>query len=369
MPIRKFFIKVSIFIIGIVVMDLAFTQIAKRVAPQWRNLVLEQDARILTTPYHHGLKPYADFVHKFGDLSAPFYTNSLGFRDASPRDVSQKRKGRRLLIIGDSITEGVGLPYEQTFAGIIDRELKKGGTETLNAAVQSYAHQIYYTKVAYFIEKRNLEVTNVAVFVDIGDVANDVTQYKTDENGNVVRVNINCRYGIGCRMRPLKRFKFWLKDNSILYRSYKVLKTYRREINARSIVTTPLESATNVPGALWTFDEKEYNDYGFKGLKVAGDAMTKLSDFLSKRNIGLTVAVYPWPDQIVRKDLDSRQVIFWRNWTAKNNAKFLNLFPSFIDGRPAEEVYQKYFIPHDYHFNEQGHEMVAEKFLELYQEK
>lgn len=366
MPIRKIFIKASIFLIGIVVMDLVGTQIVKRVAPQWRNAVLEQETRILLNPYHHGLKPYADFVHKFGDLSAPFYTNSLGFRDASPREVSLKSKGRRLLIIGDSITEGVGLPYEQTFAGIIDRELKKDGTETLNAAVQSYAHQIYYTKVAYFIEKRNLEVTDVAVFVDIGDVANDVGQYKTDENGNVVRVNINCRYGIGCRMRPMKRFKFWLKDNSILYRSYKVLKTYRREKNARSAVITPLAAATNVSGALWTFDEKEYNDYGIKGLKVAGDAMTKLSDFLTRRNIRLTVAVYPWPDQIVAKDLDSRQVRFWRDWTAKNNAGFLNLFPSFINDRPAEEVYEKYFIPFDYHFNEQGHEMVAAKFLEQF---
>ncbi|NQV85094.1 MAG: hypothetical protein HQ494_14885 [Rhodospirillales bacterium] len=366
MPLRNFLIKASAFILVIVVMDLAISQIAKRVAPQWRNSVLEEDARILLKPYHHGLKPYADFVHKFGDLSAPFYTNSLGFRDGRPREVSLKRKGRRLLIIGDSITEGVGLPYEQTFAGIIDRELKKDGTETLNAAVQSYAHQIYYTKVAYFIERRNLEVTDVAVFVDIGDVANDVTQYKMDGNGNVVRVDINCRYGIGCQMRPMKRFKFWLKDNSILYRSYKVLKTYRREITSRSIVTTPLAAATNVPGAKWTFDEKEYNDYGIEGLKVAGDAMTKLRKFLTKRNINLTVAVYPWPDQIVRKDLDSRQVKFWREWTAKNDAKFLNLFPSFIDGRPPEDVYKKYFIPFDYHFNEQGHEMVAAKFLEQF---
>ena len=366
MLIRKFFIKVSIFLIGIVVMDLVVAQIAKRVAPQWRNSVLEQDARILLTPYHHGLQPYADFVHKFGDLSAPFYTNSLGFRDASPRDVSLQSKGRRLLIIGDSITEGVGFAYEQTFAGIIGRELEKDGIETLNAAVQTYAHQIYNTKVSYFIEKKKLEVTDVAVFVDIGDVANDVGQYKMDEKGNVVRVNTDCRYGIGCRMQPMKRLKFWLKDNSILYRSYKVLKVYKREKKSRSSVTTPLASATNVPGALWAFDEKEYNDYGIKGLKVAGSAMADLSEFLSKRNIALTVAVYPWPDQIVRKDLNSRQVKFWRAWTIKHNAKFLNLFPSFIDGRPAKEVYEKYFIPHDYHFNEQGHKLVADRFLETF---
>ena len=122
---------------------------------------------------------------------------------------------------------------------------------------------------------------------------------RLDENGNIVRHKINCRYGIGCRMRPMKRFKFWLKDNSILYRSYKVLKAYKREIKSRDTVTSPIESATNVPGALWTFDETEFKEYGVKGLKVAGNALSKLSVFLKKRNISLTIIVYPWPDQIV----------------------------------------------------------------------
>lgn len=135
MRLKKILIKVCIFIVGIAVMDLALSQVLKRTAPQWRNAVLEKEARILLTPYHHGLKPYADFIHKYGDLSAPFYTNSLGFRDASPREVSLKRKGRRLLIIGDSITEGVGVVYEKTFAGIIDKTLQKDGIETLNAGV------------------------------------------------------------------------------------------------------------------------------------------------------------------------------------------------------------------------------------------
>ncbi|MEE2698799.1 MAG: hypothetical protein VX923_03795 [Pseudomonadota bacterium] len=363
MLIKTFFIKTTIFILGLIILDLCFSQVAKRLAPHWRNSVLEQDARILLKPYHHGLKPYANFIHKFGDLSAPFYTNSLGFRDGSTREVSLNRDGRRLLIIGDSITEGVGFPYEQTFSGIIDRELKKQGIETLNSAVQSYAHLIYKSKITYFIEKKKLQVTDVAVFLDIGDVANDVSQYKKDNEGNVVRVKINCRYGIGCHMRPMKRFKFWLKDNSILYRAYKILKAYKLELKDRSAVISPLESATNVPGALWTFDEKEYNEYGKKGLKIASDALTELREVLRRHNITMTVVVYPWPDQIVKRDLNSRQVKFWKTWALKNNANFLNLFPSFINRTPAEEVYKNFFIPHDFHFNEQGHELVAEEFL------
>ena len=74
MPRKTFFVKASVFILGIVVMDLCVSQIAKRIAPQWRNSVLEQDARILVNPYHHGLKPYAEFVHKYG-LYLPNHAN------------------------------------------------------------------------------------------------------------------------------------------------------------------------------------------------------------------------------------------------------------------------------------------------------
>jgi hypothetical protein len=46
------------------------------------------------------------------------FTDSLGFKDASRRAVPDRR---RILFIGDSFTEGVGLPYEQTFVGLFAR--------------------------------------------------------------------------------------------------------------------------------------------------------------------------------------------------------------------------------------------------------
>jgi len=101
-------------------------------------------------------------------------------------------------------------------------------------------------------------------------------------------------------------------------------------------------------------------------IRVADDVMTRLADFLRRRDVKLTVVVYPWPLQIAEKDLDSRQVRFWRAWAAKTGAGFIDLFPSFIDGRDAKKVYAEYFIPYDIHFNDQGHALVASKFLDHY---
>ena len=332
---------------------------------------MESEARILTTPYHHGLKPFAEFDHKFGDLRASFFTNSLGFRDASTRDVSLKKKGRRVLLIGDSITEGVGYTYEQTFAGIIEKELRKKNIETLNAAVQSYAHQtyahqIYYTKVVHFLETIKLEVSDVVVFLDIGDVANDATQYKIDDKGNVVRRNPNCRYGIGCIYPPLKRFKFWLKGNSIIYRAYKLFKAAKKETKMRGNIDPYIAAVKAISGS-WTLPGKEYDAFGEIGLKVASEAMTKLNQFLTRKKINLTVVVYPWPFQIAKMDIDSLQVRFWRDWAEKTDSGFINLFPYFFDARDPKIVYQEYFIPFDIHFNGKGHELVAAKFLDQFQ--
>ena len=362
MWLKKIIINACIFIIGVVVIDLALAQAAKRLVPSWRSAVMDQDVRILVSPYHHGLAPYADFEHQFGNLRTPFFTNSLGFRDASPRKVSLKRKGRRILIIGDSITEGVGVAYEKTFVGLIAREIEKDGGEVLNAAIQTYSHQIYYAKIVHFVKTVGLEISEVVAFVDLGDMANDVTQYKFDDQGNVVRIDPNCRYGFGCRMRPMKRFKFWLKDNSILYRLYKEFKKYRRESKTRGRVDS-LTAATNVPGLRWTFLDSEYREYAEKGMEIADRSMSKLNHFLSERGISLTIAVYPLPDQIVQKDLDSKHVKFWRHWSARNNVKFINLFPAFIDGRDPKEVHREYFIPYNFHFNERGHELIARTFI------
>ncbi len=72
-------------------------------------------------------------------------TNSLRFKDASVRDSPLSTPNRRILLLGDSFTEGLGLPFEQTFAGLL---YEAGRTlpqpiETLNAGVTSYSPTLY----------------------------------------------------------------------------------------------------------------------------------------------------------------------------------------------------------------------------------
>jgi hypothetical protein len=67
--------------------------------------------------YHHTLRPKFDGFDKWGNKDYPFVTNSLGFRDASTRDVPLVAFRKRIVFIGDSFTEGIGVPYQETFVG------------------------------------------------------------------------------------------------------------------------------------------------------------------------------------------------------------------------------------------------------------
>jgi len=102
-------------------------------------------ARIYNPVYDHGLAAGFDGFDVWGEARYRLITDSLGFKDTSTREVPLKSASRRILLIGDSFTEGIGQPFENTFAGLLAQEGAKrsGRVEFLNAGVASYSPTIY----------------------------------------------------------------------------------------------------------------------------------------------------------------------------------------------------------------------------------
>jgi len=92
--------------------------------------------------------------------------------------------------------------------------------------------------------------------------------------------------------------------------------------------------------------------------------MQKLTDLCRQNNILLTVVIYPWPSLIEKRDLNDVQVEFWKTFCEKNNLRFVNLYPCFINVEEPVKVIQKLFIPGDVHWNKEGNKLVAEKILD-----
>ena len=58
--------------------------------------------------------------------------------------------------------------------------------------------------------------------------------------------------------------------------------------------------------------------------------MTLLWQELEKRNIPISIVVYPYPAQILHDTADSRQVRIWREWCQGKCKRFVSLFPAFL---------------------------------------
>jgi hypothetical protein len=314
--------------------------------------------RIRSDVFHHGFQPLTSVQDDWGGRTTDYRIDSLGLRDVSARQVPLHSARRRLLFIGDSFTEGIGVPYEKTFVGLVAQALEPKGVEVLNAGCASYSPIMYYRKVRWLLDQ-GLQFDELAVYIDVGDVQDEVTYFldadgsvASDERRRLREERENIRYALP---RPLRNLtvRTFLKRNTIaLFALYSAMEGAVKTEDRRD--------------GLWTADPRLFDQFGREGLANARDHMNQLAELLGQQKIRLTVAVYPWPDQIRRGDLHSLQVSFWKQWAAEKGAGFIDLFPRFVDPGHGREVLERDYVRGDIHWNEAGHQVVASDFLEYW---
>jgi hypothetical protein len=309
--------------------------------------------RIFDSVYHHGLAAKFDGYERWGlNTSYRFVTNSLGFRDFSTRDVPLVPTTKRVLLIGDSFTEAVGMTFDQSLAGLLERagQDRPDKIEFLNAGVTSYSPVIYYKKIKYLLES-GLRFDEVILLSDMSDVYDEATSYFCiDDNPNYRK---NCRPDV--RGRPPG-----------------YLETHFTVTNAtRVLIKTWLQNRGRDPLALPYDHAYDYEigwdlpDAGPEVIDVAGGIarsrqnMTLLADTLAGRGIPLTIVVYPWPQQLARGGPNSRQVEIWRTFCQSRCKAFIDLFPAFFAAKQSDkDWYPHLFIVGDVH-----HSAAANKLM------
>ncbi|MFO7602627.1 MAG: GDSL-type esterase/lipase family protein [Gammaproteobacteria bacterium] len=326
---------------------------------------LEAAYRRADPVFHHGLKENA--VQDQAEWGGYYYrvqTNSLGFKDRRVREIALQSRAPRLVFIGDSFTEGVGIAYEQTFVGLIDAQLAAQNIEVLNAAATSYSPIIYLRKVEHLLDDVGLKFDHLVVFVDLSDIEDEALGYRFDAQRNVVSRNSIDNVGqttVKETERPFSLKEFFTEYTLISGR-LRNLASYLKQ-QKRS-----WRDSLNQRRGRWTLDEAIYAQYGATGLTLAQQHMSELKHVLDRHQIDMTLAVYPWPDQIYARDYPNRHTRAWQAWAQHHGVAFMDLFPAFLQA-DAEQTIQDLFIIGDVHWNDKGHAVVAEEFLKTFQFK
>ncbi|MBN2174895.1 MAG: hypothetical protein JW731_12245, partial [Bacteroidales bacterium] len=292
-----------------------------------------------------------------GDKIFNVYTNSLGFKDKEIKNINKQSDRKRILFLGDSFTEGIGMTWDESFVGILQE--KHPELELLNAAVVSYSPMLYYLKLRYLLEQQHLKIDEVFVFIDNSDPLNEITyrDFIPYPNNKLKIFFIN-----------IKRFLF---GHSYLYYSLSeiFLKNRRNPVTESwnrakggAFVDEVASSPDDFIAAIsyWSLNPETYSIWGKKGLDLAGENMANLAGLCKVSKIKLNIVIYPWPALIRERSLENVQVKYWEAFCNKANLKFINLYPAFINPAGSDFILREYFISGDVHWNESGHRYVAE---------
>jgi len=362
--------KKTIFFLGallFIALDLGLAQFWAERIPNIKNAY-----------YHHDLAANYRGILAYGPYKYEIITNSLGFKDHSNRTIAKINDKYRILFMGDSFAEGVGFAYDDTFVGMIAKKLDNSTYEVLNAGVSSYSPKLYYLKIKYLIDVVGLKVDEIFVYIDISDITDEIeyehftpsdANYWNFYNRMVFIIKRNSLVGNVVIKEIIK-----IRRDLVFRTMYRDDKKITSNVSENQGKNGPLESSKYWENqdeylrdrAAWTHNEEIFHKWGRKGLSLAEENLDKLNELCKKNNIKLTIAVYPWPEEIKYHNVNSRNVMVWKKFCQERDINYLNCYPYFFTGEKPEIIIGKYYITGDAHFNLEGQRLMAKIWLGSY---
>jgi hypothetical protein len=321
--------------------------------------IQNNQCRVPDSVRHHALQPNCTGVAWWGREAYEISTNSLGFRDERIRQIPLADPRPRILMLGDSFTEGL-CPWPDSFVGKIAARFPQ--YDFLNGGIASYSPS-NYLNVTRMVLAAGVEFDEVIVFIDISDAQDEAAYYRDVDGSGAVAgpVQPEWRPRVSHRIRLTNYVVEFLERNLIRHGYYHLI--------------TLDGDLFDWERSAWTYrkvsDTKPFHSgYAPLGLE-AGIAkeeakMTLLWQELERRHIPISVVVYPWPAQVVHDTADSRQVRMWSDWCAGKCKSFISLFSTFQaekDRCPQSQPgcwYLDNFIFGDFHYSSAGNALVAD---------
>ncbi|NQS99904.1 MAG: hypothetical protein HQ595_02375 [Candidatus Omnitrophica bacterium] len=357
---------------------------------------------------HHSLIPNARGFSIKKEWQVPYLINSFGFRD---RDYTYEKPANtfRILVLGDSFTEGHGVEIEQTFAKIFEKKLNQRpgqniDYEVINCGVGGYSPLLEYLLLS---EKAlQFKPDMVVICYDFTDLYDDYEYAKTtffDKDGLPLKC-IPYKRIRSYSSNPLERFlirhsRFYVYTESRINKKlFKMRYGLKRgsELDGFFAVDKTSPSAAK---KLWEEDGKLYElryqpkqdpePDGFvayrEGQKQTAERFWEQNkkylglsyEILKKQGIPLVLVSYPhaievstseWVEGRLLRELEAGKIYQQPKvvnrlgqFAEENQITFINLYPYF----KASDTHPLYY-DFDGHFNQNGHRLAAEGLLKSF---
>jgi len=290
--------------------------------------------------YHHDLKPSFSNVQRFGGIKTQYATNNLGFRDRQQRVVARDTSSYRIVFIGDSFTEGVGIPYDKTFVGIIQNTFT--GTDILNAAVSSYAPVLENLKIREKILP--LKPDHIVMLIDPSDVQDSIVYHDWLQHKDIPQV------------KPKRSLAQRTLRRSALFSTIidEIAPGYLSDWAPPTLSTPSPWSDYRGERPKWLYDRAIWKRWGRRGFSLLLADLQETIQLTAEHDIKLTLVIYPWPSHII----NSQRVIDYnrrmRVLCDRYGTQLIDLFPDF-----DSTMLDTHFIKGDVHWTEVGHALVA----------
>lgn len=350
--------------------------------------------RVADNHYHHGLLPDLEVQDVWGDRTITLRTDSLAFKDRERRTVPLQSDKYRILNIGDSMIEGLGVPAAETLSAVMEDLAARSGrpVEVLNASIASYSPRLDFFKLRYLLDEVKLKVNEVIVYIDPSDVQDEVL-YR-----DFVPVPWNSAEFAGVRLesylarnsflfqnfiRPkhwrsvhgLVNFLYPKSDFTAQADRYGPVKDEMAAEEARLIASLePILGYVN-PSAWWEQPEafpKGWQEERFgwfsdpkimarwadSGLALARIYVRRIVRLCREHNVKLRMVIYP-NGYLVNQVPSERYEEIWISVAKEEGVELIDLFPLFRRESPDVTLAQ-YYIPKDVHWNEAGHKVMGE---------
>lgn len=321
---------------------------------------------------HHGILPSSKGLGSWASIQYPFYSNSIGARDTAVRKIPSVPQSNRLIIIGDSHSEGVGIRAQNTFPCIM-QDNSQNEIEILNASAVSYSPKLYYYRILDLIQNYQIKANAVHVMLDLSDIQNEIVYGHFEPEYSALNMFLQ------------KIHEFHLKHSFIYFRIQNLLRKIRmnRFVKASKTFAEYTENKRMkdalemYSGFFDQFDDDvlasdpnfhrvgewlyrpEFQALTDTALSSSQHYITCLKNLCDDNQMELSLSVHPWDIQISMQDTSDLWVESWREYCKRMDIKFLNLYPPFINPETSASLGYDFFIPGDNHWNEKGHRIVA----------